>query len=853
MSAAAIINILTKRYEERATYPVPSDEILAGKAIAAGMPDGNQRTLLCDLIAKIEADRTTKRSAKQTPLVEFTEAMQPSIRWYAQGTVGPALSTLLDAALYCVRRGWYVFPCWPRSKTPATLHGFKDATNDEDQISRWWAANPNYNPAIALGPSNLVVFDFDTIEPFAYLKPTFTVKTGRAPEKGPGLQMYYAGSYKTHGHEDGGGEVRSRGAYVMAPGAIHPETGNQYRIIADLPLAESPEQNVEEIKTGTPAPSEELESIAEYTEAALEEVRAKLGSENFNFGDRKPHEGGFKWDVFCPNRDKHTSGTDLNTSTSVVMPPSGKLLFCCKHSHCGNMLWIDNPQISEGEFGHDGFRTWMEQQIGHRLQFGDRDDGSGVITYVRPPTAAAETNAVASDCSGVVLSDGIIDELDPRNIPPFDPSVIKGIYKKVVDLVTRGTTLQPQFAYQVAKLVVGSLMAGRVEFDNITKRPIRQLALIGEAGSGKGTATDRVLVEIMQPKGLCAPAGIKIVNEVDSGAGLLDLMFKDVPSGAKDWPVIYYCDEVRDLGHKGAESRNPGILDVLFKMADKYVVSRTLANRSGGSKTKDNAHLSVVYMGQNADVYATAFAGRTKTGGWERLYAEHGTVVEPGKLPPIDPIEAHKVRDEIMSLPYEGKMTFDQDADKMLEDFWKTQRPEIRKITRLKEHLQTDAYVQAFGQGRRVVNTVDVADAIKEFTRQLVIRRVFFGGNISDRVSLYQSKCAAITDKMEKRVARGDMLEDVAKSTRDYENDTHAYRENDSQYFSKAWSSHTRRLRKVWVVRSNKQVYQRWLPAEDAPCWDTPEAIAALANGSDRNVYYRDPREPEREARGGRT
>ena len=72
--------------------------------------------------------------------------------------------TLLDYALDCVRRGWFVFPCYPRKKAPAgevVPGGFKDASNDEATIRSWWARNPNYNPAIDLGRSNLVVYDFD--------------------------------------------------------------------------------------------------------------------------------------------------------------------------------------------------------------------------------------------------------------------------------------------------------------------------------------------------------------------------------------------------------------------------------------------------------------------------------------------------------------------------------------------------------------------------------------------------------------------------------------------------------------------------------------------------------------------
>ena len=71
------------------------------------------------------------------------------------------MSTFLDIALSCIRRGWYVFPCWPQSKEPMTHHGHKDASNDEAQIREWWTRTPNANVAIATGPSKLAVWDCD--------------------------------------------------------------------------------------------------------------------------------------------------------------------------------------------------------------------------------------------------------------------------------------------------------------------------------------------------------------------------------------------------------------------------------------------------------------------------------------------------------------------------------------------------------------------------------------------------------------------------------------------------------------------------------------------------------------------
>jgi len=69
-----------------------------------------------------------------------------------------------DAAALYVGLGWEVFPLAAGSKLPAIKggHGFKDATDDADQIRQWAKAFPNANIAIATGkPSGIVVVDID--------------------------------------------------------------------------------------------------------------------------------------------------------------------------------------------------------------------------------------------------------------------------------------------------------------------------------------------------------------------------------------------------------------------------------------------------------------------------------------------------------------------------------------------------------------------------------------------------------------------------------------------------------------------------------------------------------------------
>jgi len=262
---------------------------------------------------------------------------------------------MVEYALDCVRRGWYVFPCWPKKKNPATKNGVNDASNDEKQVRKWWATNPNFNPAIALGLSNLVVYDFDGSEPFANLPASFTVKTGRAAVNGiGGLQIYFAGSCATRKHSDRNGEVRGRGSYVMAAGSVHPDTGRRYEVVNDVPLVASPEQNeAAPIKKGVPVCPAKLESLATNIETAFK--AAGITSPEYKTPERSagPAAGSVKWIIRCPWYSEHSpkNTSEKDTSSAVILYSDGKRIYTCQHSHCLNIhQWKE-------------LRAWMRESV----------------------------------------------------------------------------------------------------------------------------------------------------------------------------------------------------------------------------------------------------------------------------------------------------------------------------------------------------------------------------------------------------------------------------------------------------------------------------------------------------------
>jgi len=297
--------------------------------------------------------------------------------------------TVLDWALWAAACGWYVVKV-NRDKTPATPHGFKDATRDLDAIRKWWDGDPNrYNYLIDLGRSNLVVYDYDSVAPDPTKPATFRIKTGRNHKEGTdgGYHDYYIGSCKTRSifvppvepitekdttdkkgkthtvrydalnrivgkHGVTVGEIRSRGAYTIGPGSIH-ATGRRYEIVQDVPLYKSPEQNAESVREDVLlVDAHKLNGIADVVEQALDE--ASLDRKR-----REVYENVFKILTDCPWEYEHTGGKGLadgGSSSAVLVMPSGALVYSCRHAHCEGRGWSD-------------LRAWLEETLGRKISF----------------------------------------------------------------------------------------------------------------------------------------------------------------------------------------------------------------------------------------------------------------------------------------------------------------------------------------------------------------------------------------------------------------------------------------------------------------------------------------------------
>lgn len=148
-------------------------------------------------------------------------------------------SDLHEAAHAWAAAGFYVFPCTPGAKTPATAHGLKDATTNFAKIDAWWTENPSYNIGVSPAPSAMWVLDTDGPlgrETLAALEAendalplTLTIATPRGTDH---RHHWFTGSCPSSVGKLGPKlDTRGEGGYVLVP----PSTvnGKEYTYVGD--------------------------------------------------------------------------------------------------------------------------------------------------------------------------------------------------------------------------------------------------------------------------------------------------------------------------------------------------------------------------------------------------------------------------------------------------------------------------------------------------------------------------------------------------------------------------------------------------------------------------------------------
>jgi len=147
------------------------------------------------------------------------------------------INLLLESAVFYVEKGWYVFPCREnpsipflkngklkilKEKTPYTRCGLNEATQDINQIKKWWTEHSTAMIGVNCGLSNIFVLDVDTkngrngIDTFMKLNIDDTGALHSMTPSG-GLHIIFSGKGKTTTNPITGLDTRGIGGYIIAP------------------------------------------------------------------------------------------------------------------------------------------------------------------------------------------------------------------------------------------------------------------------------------------------------------------------------------------------------------------------------------------------------------------------------------------------------------------------------------------------------------------------------------------------------------------------------------------------------------------------------------------------------------
>jgi hypothetical protein len=198
-------------------------------------------------------------------------------------------TSLGRAALALAERSWAVFPCERGGKRPLVDGGFKAASTDLEQVSRWWRRWPDANIGAPV-PTGLIGLDVDVAhggdESLAALEarhgtlpPTLTTRTGSG---GRHYWLRLAGPVRQGaGLLAPGLDTRTAGrGYLIVPPSVH-ACGDPYRWERWARPAPAPRWLADLLRPKPPAPLPPLPSHQRrsgYGEAALAGECAEVGS-----------------------------------------------------------------------------------------------------------------------------------------------------------------------------------------------------------------------------------------------------------------------------------------------------------------------------------------------------------------------------------------------------------------------------------------------------------------------------------------------------------------------------------------------------------------------------------------------
>jgi hypothetical protein len=492
---------------------------------------------------------------------------------------------------------------------------------------------------------------------------------------------------------------------------------------------------------------------------------------------------------------------------------------------------VNGCKLRNGCFLSDGVTPykWNEEQVRqqcHKLVQEWKDKGGpialtqNILTGVAEPPTQAEANQAADASKD---ADGTFPFGDA--IPEFHDEWITGSFRKMVDAICGGTTIPTQYVWHASKAMVCSILTKCQTKLEDCESARTYFVVFGETGTGKGLSFRRTqkLVDAVRGQN----PFVKIITSIDSQAGIRDAFF-DMPSD-NNLPILFFANEVKNIGHKSDSKKNPDILDALVELADETTVTVTKAKKSlkaKACKSRENSWLLTYVCSQDKEAFATAFP-RTKDQGLpDRFIPEYSPRIEAGSLPEPNFALGAEGLEEIIKTVQSSKttgLTMSVEAKATFQDVWGRQETQYKTSPRFRQQLMLEVYLKAIGEGRTVALPSDVLVANEVVERRKPIRQKYLDEQIPNQAGVYTSRLKAIHAKMLKQLRRGIRWETAAVSKRDLATMTLAYKEADLMTFNQAWNSMKSFWTPVNLMADNGQTYAKFVPMpEEHDMWLPP-------------------------------
>jgi len=374
----------------------------------------------------------------------------------------------LETALALARWGLPVFPLRPRSKTPATGRGFKDASRNPAVIRTWWRNNPRYAVAVATG-HGLAVLDVDTLDGHGTDGPASLARLedehgelprtveAITPSGGRHLWFLAPPSTKTRPGFADGLDLKASGGYVVtAPTSLDGRGRYAWDAGAhptEVPLAPIPGWLVELESPNGDRPAVNREPRGEAYRRVTEALQG-----------RRSGRKGDKWS--CPAHN------DPNPSLSVHEAADGKVLLKC-FAGCTAEAVVDALGLKMADLFTDAAATsYIPRSKGETVT------ASPAAESVEPVRLEATEEATEAEDSDVRPHPIDVNALSSRRASP-ESFVID-------DLLTRGGVIE----------IAGEEGEGKTMLaEQIVRQTVRAEAVAGFFGVPDGVVRRAVFLD----------------------------------------------------------------------------------------------------------------------------------------------------------------------------------------------------------------------------------------------------------------------------------------------------------------------------------------------------------------------